>query len=53
MWPVALLCRGVGEKTGIPTGWLVTFALLALALLHARRVIAPAPSASIEVGEKA
>jgi hypothetical protein len=53
MWPVALLCRGIGEKTHIPTGWLVTFALLALALLHARRAIAPEPSAAIEVGEKA
>jgi hypothetical protein len=47
MWPVALLCRGVGEKTGVPTGWLVTFALLALAVLHARRVLAPARSAAI------
>ncbi len=55
MWPVALLCRGVGEKTHIPTGWLLTFGLLALALLHARRhwERAAAPLAAKQIGEKA
>jgi alpha-1,2-mannosyltransferase len=37
MWPVALLCRGIGEKTHVPIGWLLTFGLLGLALAHFRR----------------
>lgn len=37
MWPVALLCRGIGEKTHVPIGWLLTFGLLGLALAHYRR----------------
>src|SRR6185437_2158030 len=31
MWPVALLCRGIGEKTDVPIGWLLTFGLPGLA----------------------
>jgi alpha-1,2-mannosyltransferase len=55
MWPIALLCRGIGEKAHIPTGWLLTFGLLALALLHARRhwERAAAPLAAKQIGEKA
>ncbi|MGH6982068.1 MAG: glycosyltransferase family 87 protein [Stellaceae bacterium] len=37
MWPVALLCRGIGEQTHVPIGWLLTFGLLGLALAHYRR----------------
>jgi hypothetical protein len=37
MYPIALLCRGIGEKTHVPIGWLLTFGLLGLALTHYRR----------------
>jgi alpha-1,2-mannosyltransferase len=53
MWPVALLCRGIGEKTQVPLGWVLTFTLLALALLHARRALEPVPLLGKELGEKA
>jgi len=54
MWPVALLCRGIGEKTHVPIGWLLTFGLLALALLHFRRATARAkPRSAMEQIEKA
>jgi len=49
MWPVALLCRGVGEKTHIPTGWLIPVALLVLALAHASRARV---LSAVELGEK-
>jgi alpha-1,2-mannosyltransferase len=39
MYPVALLCRGVGEKTHVPIGWLVAFGLLGLALAHVQREV--------------
>lgn len=39
MYPLALLCRGVGEKTHVPLGWLVAFGLLGLALAHVRREV--------------
>jgi alpha-1,2-mannosyltransferase len=41
MWPVALLCRGIGEKTHVPIGWLLTFGLLGLAWAHFRRGLLP------------
>ena len=41
MWPVALLCRGIGEKTHVPLGWLLTFSLLGLALAHYRQDLFP------------
>jgi hypothetical protein len=37
MYPIALLCRGIGEKTHVPIGWLLTFGLLGIALAHYRR----------------
>lgn len=37
MYPIALLCRGIGEKTHVPIGWLLTFGLLGLALAHFAR----------------
>ncbi len=37
MYPIALLCRGIGEKTHVPIGWLLTFGLLGLALAHFQR----------------
>jgi alpha-1,2-mannosyltransferase len=40
MYPVALLCRGIGEKTNVPLGWLVAVGLLGLALAHVRRDVA-------------
>ncbi len=48
MYPIALLCRGIGEKTHVPIGWLLTFGLLALALMHYERDSLPK-----YVGEKA
>jgi alpha-1,2-mannosyltransferase len=39
MYPVALLCRGIGERTHVPIGWLVAFGLLGLALAHVRREV--------------
>jgi alpha-1,2-mannosyltransferase len=39
MYPVALLCRGVGEKTHVPIGWLVALGLLGLALAHVQREV--------------
>jgi Glycosyltransferase family 87 len=55
MWPIALLCRGIGEKAGVPLGWLVTFGLLGLALGHFAREFDRSPRrlAAEKIGEKA
>ena len=54
MWPLALLCRGIGEKTGIPLGWLIPFGILGLALAHFWRAGEGLPIlAAKEIGEKA
>jgi alpha-1,2-mannosyltransferase len=39
IYPVALLCRGIGERAHVPIGWLVAFGLLGLALAHVRREV--------------
>jgi alpha-1,2-mannosyltransferase len=39
MYPVALLCRGIGEKTHVPIGWLVACGLLGLGLAHVGRQV--------------